>query len=320
MTKMRREFTPEFKREVVALLESSGRPLMQIATELGISPSMLRSWRSVVHDGIPQSRAGSKVPTTNSEIAQLRAYLRQRERLLEYAASHIIQHMQKVLTEMNLQLHHVVSDITGATGLRIIRAILAGERDPVILASLWGAGVTPPALRTIEQALTGHYRAEHLFTLEQALALYDTYQHNVAACDQRIEAILKALSPHKPDPGLLPASRRRMSHQPNEPSFDLRGALYAVLGQDLTRIYGLGYSLALNLVAECGTDVAASPSAKHFTFWLCLAPSNKISGGKVLSSRTRRSGSRAEALLRLAGSDSWKDRDCIRLCAAGGRC
>lgn len=233
-----------------------------------------------------------------AEITELRAYLRQRERLLEYAASHI-QHMQKALTEMNLQLHHVVSDITGATGLRIIRAILAGERDPAVLASLRDIRCHSSS-ETIEKGSTGHYRAEHLFALEQALALYDTYQHKVAACDQRIEAVLKALSPRKPDPGAVPAPRRRMSRQPNEPSFDLRGALYAVLGQDLTRIHGLGPSLALKLIAECGTDLTAWPSSKHFTSWLCLAPGNKISGGKVLSSRTRRSGSRAAALLRLA--------------------
>ena len=163
-----------------------------------------------------------------AEIAELRAYLRQRERLLEYAASHI-QHMQKALTEMNLQLHHVVSDITGATGMRIIRAILAGERDPAVLASLRDIRCHSSP-ETIEKGLTGHYRAEHLFALEQALALYDTYQHKVAACDQRIEAVLKALSTHEPDPGPLPAPRRRMSSQPNEPSFDLRSALYAVLG------------------------------------------------------------------------------------------
>src|SRR3954454_1293153 len=232
------------------------------------------------------------------QIAELRSYMRQRERLLEYAASHI-QHMQKALTEMNLQLHHVVSDITGATGMRIIRAILAGERDPGVLASLRDIRCHS-SLETIEKALTGHYRAEHLFALEQALALYDTYQHKVAACDQRLEAVLKALSAHGPDPASVPAPRRRMSRQANEPGFDLRRALYAVLGQDLTQIHGLGPSLALKLVAECGTDLTAWPSAKHFTSWLCLAPGNKISGGKVLSSRTRRSGSQAAALLRLA--------------------
>jgi hypothetical protein len=129
------------------------------------------------------------------EIAELRTYLRQRERLLDYAASHI-QHMQKALTEMNLQLHHVVSDITGATGMRIIRAIIAGERDPTVLALMRDtrchAGVD-----IIEKALTGYYRAEHLFGLEQALALYDEYQQKVSACDMRIVfvAIARRLHP-----------------------------------------------------------------------------------------------------------------------------
>ena len=233
------------------------------------------------------------------EIAELRSYLRQRERLLDYAASHI-QHMQKALTEMNVQLHHVVSDITGATGMRIIRAIIAGERNPAVLALMRDtrchAGVD-----TIEKALTGHFRAEHLFALEQALALYDAYQQKVSACDVRIESVLNELGSRRGRKrDLLESPRRRMIRQSNGPTFDVRAALYAVLGKDLTQIHGLGPYLALKLVAECGDDLSAWPSAKHFTSWLCLAPSNKISGGKTLSSRTRRSGSRAAALLRLA--------------------
>ncbi len=181
------------------------------------------------------------------EIVELRAYLRQRERLLEYAASHI-QHMQKALTEMNLQLHHVVADITGATGLRIIRAILAGERDPAALARLRDKRCHA-SVETITNALTGHYRP-------------------------------------------LPSPRRGMRRQPNGPVFDVRAALFALLGKDLTQINSLGPYLALKLIAECGDDLSAWPSAKHFTSWLCLAPSKKISGGKVLSSHTRRSGNR----------------------------
>jgi transposase len=233
------------------------------------------------------------------QIAELRAYLRQRERLLEYGASHI-QHMQKALTEMNVQLHHVVADITGATGLRIIRAILAGERDCAVLARLRDSRCHA-TVETIEKALTGNYRAEHLFALEQALALFDTYQEKASACDTRIEAVLKELSTHRGrEAGPLPPLRRRLSRQPNGLDFDVRAALFALLGKDLTQINGLGPYVALKLVAECGDDLSAWPSAKHFTSWLCLAPSNKISGGKVLSSRTRRSGSRAAALLRLA--------------------
>src|SRR3974390_3207772 len=232
------------------------------------------------------------------QIAELRAYVRQRERLLEYAGSHI-QHMQKALTEMNLQLHHVVADITGTTGLRIVRAILAGEHDPKVLACLRNYRCHSSA-ETIEKALTGNYRAEHLFALEQALALFDAYHEKVLACDIRIEAVLKELSigrGHKCD--ALPPSRRR-TDQVNGPAFDARSALFALLGKDITRVDGFGPYLALKLIAECGDDLLAWPSTKHFTSWLGLAPNNKISGGRVLSSRTQRTGSRATALLRLA--------------------
>ena len=231
-------------------------------------------------------------------IAALRDYLRQRERLLDYAASHI-QHMQKALMQMNLQLHHVVSDITGATGMRIIRAVVAGERNPVTLAALRDQRCKESA-ETIRQALVGNDREEHIFALAQAVELYDTYLAKVSDCDKRIEAVLtelKATCP--PPPALLPAPRHR-TRQPNALSFPAREALHQILGVDLTQFHGLGPYLALKLVGECGTDLSAWPSAKHFTSWLCLAPSNKISGGKVLSSRTRRSSNRASALLRLA--------------------
>lgn len=235
------------------------------------------------------------------EVAELRAYVRQRERLLDYAASHI-QHMQKALTEMNLQLQHVVSDVTGATGLRIIRAIIAGERDPAVLAALRDTRCHSNA-ETIQKALIGHYRSEHLFALEQALALHDAYQEKVRACDLRIEAVLQRLNTLRDRrSGPIPLPRQRMGRQSNGPQFDVRAALYGWLGKDLTQIHGMGPYLALKLVAECGDDLSVWPSAKHFTSWLCLAPSNKISGGRVLSSRTRRSGSRAAALLRLAAT------------------
>lgn len=233
-----------------------------------------------------------------AEMAGLRAYLRQRERLLDYAAAHI-QHMQKALTQMNLQLHHVVSDITGATGMRIIRAIVAGERDPNVLASYRDARCHA-SVETIGQALVGNDREEHIFALTQALELYDVYQEKVAACDRQIEAILQRLKRSAAPPvSELPAARRS-TRQPNAPAFEVRGALHAILGVDLTQIHGLGPYLALKLVGECGTNLSAWPSAKHFTSWLGLAPHNKISGGKVLSSKTRRTGNRAASLLRLA--------------------
>lgn len=232
------------------------------------------------------------------EIAILRSYLRQRERLLDYAASHI-QHMQKALTQMNLQLHHVVTDVTGATGMTIIRAIIAGERNPETLASLRDRHCRA-SVETISKALVGNDREEHVFALTQAVELYDTYQAKIVGCDARIEAILKRLQKAASTPVSKPPPARSTKQQSNGLAFDVRGALQGLLGCDLTQIHGLGPYLALKLVGECGTDLSAWPTAKHFTSWLCLAPSNKISGGKVLSARTRRSGSRAAALLRLA--------------------
>jgi len=192
------------------------------------------------------------------EIVELRAYLRQRERLLDTAAS-LIQHMQKAMTEMNLQLHHVVSDIAGATGMRIIRAIVAGERDPAVLASMRDTR-RHSSIEVIEKALTGHYRAEHLFVLEQALALYDVYQQKVAACDIRIESVLKELISvrgSKEDASANGSgSPRRRSRQSNGPDFDVGKALNALLGKDLTRIHGVGPYLALS---SCPNAVMISP-------------------------------------------------------------
>ena len=235
-----------------------------------------------------------------AEIASLRAYLRQRERLLDYAAAHV-QHMQKALNQMNLQIHHVVSDVMGATGMAIIRAIVAGERDPDRLAS-YRDKRCHASTETVRDALIGNYREEHVFALTQALELYEVYQAKVSACDKRIEMALERLKAKFAKPATRMPAPRHKTQQPNALSFPAREALHGILGVDLTQIHGLGPYLALKLVSECGTDLSAWPSAKHFTSWLCLAPSNKISGGKVLSARTRPSGSRAAALLRLAAT------------------
>lgn len=236
----------------------------------------------------------------DAQIATLRAYLRQRERLVEYAAAHI-QHMQKALMEMNLQLHHVVSDITGATGMRIIRAIVSGERDPDVLASMRDIRCHASS-ETIRASLIGNDRDEHIFALTQSLELHDFYQQKMLECDRKLEIAIAAMTSEvEMLRAPLPKARRR-SKQVNSPSFDVRAALYGLVGVDLTQIHGLGPSLALKLIGECGRDLRAWPSAKHFTSWLCLAPGNKISGGKLLSSRTRRSSSRSAALLRLAAT------------------
>src|SRR4051812_4016110 len=188
-------------------------------------------------------------------------------------------------------------------------------------------GLQRPALQGLRRDPPrgpGRQPEEHVFALEQALELYDISQAKVAACDQRIEAVLERLKAANPPPAAaLPPARPRR-RQANEPGFAVREALHAILGADPTQIDGIGPSLALTLVGECGTDLSAWPSAKHFTSWLSLAPHNKISGGKVLSARTRRSGSRAAALLRLAavavgGTSTAPGGFYRRLAARGGK-
>jgi len=200
---------------------------------------------------------------------------------------------------MNLQLHHVVSDVTGATGLRIVRAIIGGERDAKKLAAMRDirCKATP---EVIEGALQGNYQPEHVFALKQALELHDFYQRQVEQCDRQIEEVLAGLAaqaPVRPEP--LPKPRHR-TKQPHAVDFDTRPLLHQITGTDLTQIHGIGPYLALRLVSECGTDLSRWPSAKHYTSWLSLSPGCKISGGKVLSSRTRKSTNPVAAHLRLA--------------------
>src|ERR1700723_2640965 len=231
-----------------------------------------------------------------AQIVALRAYLRHRERLLEYAASHV-QHMQKALMQMNLQLHHVVADITGVTGMKIVRDIVAGETDPAVLAAYRDVRCKA-SVETIRDALTGHYRPEHVFALRQALELYDFYRQKLSDCDVEIERALQAL-PKGPDAATPPRASQRGK---NDLRFEIRSVLNTLLGVDLTEIHGLGPYSVLRIFAECGSDMTRWPTAKHFTSWLTLAPGNKISGGKVLSAKTRRSANRATVLLRLAAA------------------
>jgi transposase len=232
------------------------------------------------------------------EIAALRSYLRLRERHLDYAAAHI-QHMQKALTCMNIQLHHVVTDITGATGMKIIRAIVGGERDPNVLAKMRDRNCKS-SVETIRAALMGNYQPEHVFALQQALAIYDFYQARIDECDAQIERTLTTLAQNTSAPLEPIGKARHRTQQANALNFEVRSVLYRLAGVDLTQIHGIGPYLALCLVAECGTDLSRWPSAKHFTSWLTLAPGCKVSGGKVLSSHTRKTTNRVAAHLRLA--------------------
>ncbi len=218
-------------------------------------------------------------------IATLRAYNRHRQSLIDDRAAHI-QRMQKALLQMNVQLPQVVSDITGVTGLAIIRAIVAGERDAQHLAALRRPGCASSAAQ-IAAALTGHYRAEHIFALQQELAFYDFYTSQLAACDAEIAHYLTTLAAeHEEPPTPLPPSSKRQTHSKNAPAYDARSLLYRLTGVDLVAIPGLNASTVQTLLAETGLDMSRWPSAKHFSSWLGLSPHNDISGGKRLRSRT----------------------------------
>jgi transposase len=233
------------------------------------------------------------------QILELRVYMRQRERLVQDAARHV-QHMQKALLEMNLQIHHVLNDLTGVTGMRIVRAIMSGERDGNKLAELRDPRCKQPKKR-IAAALQGSYRHEHLFVLEQVLAAYDTHQELLKQCDARIANKLAELSSRSEVPAAPCPLRRYGTPKGNQPTFEIQSLLHRICGNvDLTQIHGLAPTTALNLVAEIGTDVSRWPSEKHFTSWLNLAPGTKITGGKRLTGRRGPSKNRAGLALRQA--------------------
>lgn len=233
-------------------------------------------------------------------IAALRSLIRHRDQLVEAAASYI-QRMQKALVLMNLQLQHVISDVTGVTGIAILRDIVAGETDPAVLARH-----RHPRCKASEEeiaaSLTGHYRAEHVFVLRQALELYDVYQETIRRCDEEIEGKLRALqAAGEASPAPLPKQRRVRGRSANEPAFDLRSPLFALCGGvDLSELPGIAPYGALKLVSEIGLDMQRWASEKHFVSWLTLAPRPEITGGKVLRSHTQPSANRAAKLFRMA--------------------
>jgi transposase len=244
----------------------------------------------------------------DEQVCSLRAYLRQRAMLVQYASQHI-QHMQKALSQMNVKLQHVVSDINGATGLRIIRAILGGQRDPQILAQLRDVRCKHDEA-TISRALEGTYRTEHLFELQQALELYEVYQQKIATCDQQIQTCLKTFASRTDDP-LPPADRPegKSKRASKGPGLEVRSELWRISGVDLTRIDGIDSHTALKVLSELGPDlVKRFPSSRQFASWLGLCPGNKISGGKRLSGRTKACANRVAAALRLAASTLWRSK------------
>lgn len=234
------------------------------------------------------------------QVVVLRGYLRQRQMLITFASQHV-QHVQKALELLNVKLTEVVSDVTGATGMAIIKAILAGERDPATLARLRDHRCKQDEA-AIARALYGNWRAEHLFALRQAVELFEFYQGRIAECGRQVEAHLLTFADKSGGLALPPRPKRKARHanKGNTPAFDARAGLYRASGVDLTRIEGIEENTALTLLGEIGLDMGRWPSVKHFCSWLGLCPNHRISGGKVLSRGTRSGAGRAAQALRLA--------------------
>ena len=233
------------------------------------------------------------------QVCALRTILRHRDAMIKLTNVHI-QHMQKAMTQMNIQLHNVISDITGTTGLAIIDAILAGERDPETLAAFRDARVKS-SCEIIAKSLVGDYRPELLFTLRQSLESYRHLRRQIVESDETIKSLLANFDScvdveEKPLPDTQ--KKRRKKDDPHQ----MRQELYRITGVDLTEIPGLQTTSAYTILAEIGHDVSSFSSAKHFASWMGLCPNNRVSGGRVLSSHTKPVASRAAAALRMAAT------------------
>ena len=240
-----------------------------------------------------------------NQICALRSYLRQRAMLVSYA-SHHIQHMQKALEQMNIKLGHVISTITGVTGMKIIRSIISGERNPETLASMRNERCKS-SKSIIAKSLEGNWRPEHIFALQQATELYDFYQKQISNCDLYIQQHLETFEDHSNGLPLAKHSRNRSG----KINFDARSYLFRLTGVDVTRIEGIEAPTALNIISEVGIDMSHWPTEKHFASWLGLCPGSKISGGKVLNSKTKPSANRAAHAFRLAAFSLQRSKSAI---------
>jgi transposase len=247
-----------------------------------------------------------------AEIRIVRTYWRQRGDHV-HAISTCIQRMQKVLTQMNIQLANVISDLSGWTGQRIVRAILAGERDPQTLAALSHPGIHATQ-DMIAKSLEGTWQPDLLFVLQQEVAMYDAYQQRITECDQALEQHLKGVpdklagpapegepSPSTPRERRSGPKRRRKAGS-HTPQFDLGGELHRISGVDLTRIDGIDVGVAQTVISEVGLDMTRWKTEAHFASWLGLCPDNRITGGKVIRKGTRHVVNRAATALRLAAT------------------
>jgi len=240
------------------------------------------------------------------EICVLRTYWRQRDDHVK-SASASIQRMQKVLTEMNVQIANVITDISGVTGLTILNAILEGERDRYKLAALADPRIKA-SQEEIAKSLEGNWRPELLFVLRQHMEVYRSYQKRIQECDEAIEAQLKTME-DKTEPGSkAPTPKAGKKAGANAPRFNLRDELYRISGVDLTRIDGINVMIAQTIVAEVGLDMNKWPTEAHFASWLGLCPDNKITGGKVYRRGSRQVENRAATALRMAATSLWRSK------------
>lgn len=234
-----------------------------------------------------------------AEVRGVRALWRQRDALVRHSTWHI-QHVHKALDQMNLQVHHVLADITGQTGTAIVAAILAGERDPAVLAKHRDKRVKASEAILVK-ALTGDYRQEHLFCLNQAFAGYQFVQKQITELDEELERRMEELAPPAPEAPASPASAAAPKRTgKSAPAFDVCGLLARLHGVDLCTVPGINVLGAQTFWSELGGDLSAFPTAKHFTSWLCVCPDNRISGGKILAARTKPTTNRVTRALRMA--------------------
>jgi transposase len=253
------------------------------------------------------------------DIVELRSYVRQRSRLFESAGTQV-QLMHKALIQMNIQLNHVISDITGMTGMNIIKAILQGERDPIALANLSVAGCRKK-MDLIAKSLEGNYRKEHLFSLRQAHDAYEFFHAQIHKCEMEIQNILKTIqdkqipckdeswpssNENKQQIGPIKKNRPKTTYNRSPYHFDAKSELQKVTKADLTTIPGINENIAMKILSEIGTDMSPWRSAKAFASWLGLCPGNKVSGGKVLSSKTKPSDNKVAQALRMAAASLYK--------------
>lgn len=320
-----RTFTPDLQVLVAWLIacgidtvamESTGVfwiPIYELLEQAGITPYLVNArhvktvpgrksdwndaqWLQKLHMlGLLQ---GSFRP--DAEIRALRTLVRHRADLIQHRAPHIL-HMQQALKQMNIQLSIVIEDIMGTTGQAILRAIVNGERDPVMLARLRHPNCHSSE-ETIAKALTGTWQAELLFVLQQALALFDFYTEQITSCDTQIEAYVRAMEPRVTDPPVLPEVPQKQGNyrSRNRLGFNAQAEFVRIVGVDLVAVTGLAEASVQTILSEIGTDMTRFPSSKHFCSWLGLAPRNDISAGKVLRSRTGKVVSRANQTFRQA--------------------